>query len=109
MNLKTYLSTLERGGATQLADALGVSISFLSQMASGAAAISPERCVAIEKSTDGAVTRKDLRPDGWHLIWPELGEKLDAGEPSHVEQEANVRAATSQGKTPDLNQTAKAA
>ncbi len=36
-------------------------------------------------------------------------EKLDAGEPSHVEQEANVRAATSQGKTPDLNQTAKAA
>lgn len=29
-------------------------------------------CVAIERVTDGQVTRKDLRPDDWHLIWPEL-------------------------------------
>ena len=72
MNLKTYLSTLERGGASRLADALGVSISFLSQMASGSAAISPARCVAIEQATIGSVSRKDLRPDDWHLIWPEL-------------------------------------
>ena len=72
MNLKTYLSTLERGGASRLADALGVSISFMSQMASGSAAISPARCVAIEQETNGAVSRKDLRPDDWHLIWPEL-------------------------------------
>jgi DNA-binding transcriptional regulator YdaS (Cro superfamily) len=28
--------------------------------------------VAIEQVTNGAVTRKDLRPDDWHLIWPEL-------------------------------------
>lgn len=72
MNLKTYLSKLERGGASRLADALGVSISFMSQMASGAAAISPARCVAIEQATNGAVSRKDLRPDDWNLIWPEL-------------------------------------
>ncbi|EPI3744643.1 transcriptional regulator, partial [Neisseria gonorrhoeae] len=26
----------------------------------------------IEKLTGGAVNRKDLRPDDWHLIWPEL-------------------------------------
>lgn len=79
MNLKTYFSTLERGGATLLAEKLGVSISFLSQMASGAAAISPARCVAIERSTAGAVTRQELRPDDWHLIWPELAEKVGAG------------------------------
>ncbi|EMU3955707.1 helix-turn-helix domain-containing protein [Neisseria gonorrhoeae] len=30
------------------------------------------RCVQIEKLTGGAVNRKDLRPDDWHLIWPEL-------------------------------------
>lgn len=29
-------------------------------------------CVAIERTTQGAVTRRDLRPDDWHLIWPEL-------------------------------------
>ena len=32
------------------------------------------RCVQIEKLTNGAVTRKDLRPDDWHEIWPELKE-----------------------------------
>lgn len=80
MNLKTHLATLERGGATRLADALGVSISFLSQMASGSAAISPARCVSIEQATDGAVTRQELRPDDWAAIWPELVEKVGAGE-----------------------------
>jgi DNA-binding transcriptional regulator YdaS (Cro superfamily) len=29
-------------------------------------------CVAIEAATDGQVTRRDLRPDDWHDIWPEL-------------------------------------
>ena len=74
MDLKTYLSTLERGGPSRLADALGVSISFLSQMAAGTSTISPARCVAIEQATGGAVTRKDLRPDDWPLIWPELAD-----------------------------------
>lgn len=32
----------------------------------------PAYCVAIEKATAGAVTRQELRPDDWHLIWPEL-------------------------------------
>jgi len=31
-----------------------------------------ERCPAIEKATDGQVSRRDLRPDDWWLIWPEL-------------------------------------
>lgn len=72
VDLKTYFSTLGRGGPSRLADALGVSISFLSQMAAGTAAISPARCVAIEKATGGIVSRQELRPDDWHLIWPEL-------------------------------------
>lgn len=72
MDLKTYLSTLERGGPSRLADALNISSSFLSQIAAGTSPISPARCVEIERSTAGQVTRKDLRPDDWHLIWPEL-------------------------------------
>ncbi|OXJ16312.1 transcriptional regulator [Burkholderia sp. HI2500] len=72
MDLKTYLSSLERGGASKLADEIGVSASFLSQMASGASSISPARCVLIEKATGAAVSRRDLRPDDWQDIWPEL-------------------------------------
>ena len=33
---------------------------------------SPENCVSIEQATKGAVTRRDLRPEDWHRIWPEL-------------------------------------
>ena len=32
----------------------------------------PAYCVAIEKATAGAVTRQELRPGDWRLIWPEL-------------------------------------
>ncbi|AZY49701.1 hypothetical protein C0J09_11525 [Bordetella avium] len=32
----------------------------------------PGYCVGLERATDGAVTRQDLRPADWHLIWPEL-------------------------------------
>jgi DNA-binding transcriptional regulator YdaS (Cro superfamily) len=73
MNLKTYIST-ERGRATNLAAQLGVSLSYLSQMAAGTAPVSPERCVEIEHATDGAVSRRDLR-DNWQSIWPELAEQ----------------------------------
>jgi DNA-binding transcriptional regulator YdaS (Cro superfamily) len=33
-----------------------------------------EHCVAVEKATKGKVTRKDLRPDDWKSIWPELAD-----------------------------------
>ncbi len=29
-------------------------------------------CAAIEQATAGKVTRRDLRPDDWQRIWPEL-------------------------------------
>lgn len=72
MDLKTYISTSERGTATKLAASLGISISYLSQLGGGQAPISPERCVEIEEATNGVVTRKDLRPTDWARIWPEL-------------------------------------
>lgn len=33
---------------------------------------SPENCVGLELATDGAISRKELRPDDWWLLWPEL-------------------------------------
>lgn len=72
MKLKGYLDGLERGGAARLAEELSISNSYLSQLASGAAPISPARCVEIERVTNGKVTRKELRPDDWEKIWPEI-------------------------------------
>ncbi|TKI02412.1 transcriptional regulator [Martelella alba] len=72
MELKKYIDSLGRGEAKKLATVLGVSSSFLSQMASGRCAISPARCVEIENATNGVVGRKDLRPEDWAKIWPEL-------------------------------------
>jgi DNA-binding transcriptional regulator YdaS (Cro superfamily) len=71
MDLKTYIQA-DRGRASRLAKKLGITRSFLSQLASGRAPISPVRCVDIERETEREVTRPELRPDDWVRIWPEL-------------------------------------
>jgi DNA-binding transcriptional regulator YdaS (Cro superfamily) len=43
------------------------------------------QCSAIESATSGAVTRRDLRPDDWHRIWPEL---VTAEHPAPTQQAA---------------------
>lgn len=75
MTLREYLDRAERGGAASLSRRIGVSMSYLSQMAAGSCSVSPRRCVEIEQATDGAVGRRDLRPHDWHRIWPELVEQ----------------------------------
>lgn len=75
MQLATYFAQT-RGSQAALARALDVPQSLPSAWA----ADDPEKrrpvpiqhCLAIERATDGVVTRRDLRPDDWHLIWPEL-------------------------------------
>lgn len=66
------------GGKAALARLLGVKAPTVQQWASGARPVAIERCVAIERVTGGLVTRKQLRPDDWHLIWPELAADDDA-------------------------------
>lgn len=55
-----------------LAARLGVTVGAVHQWRGGQRPIPVERCVEIERATDGAVTRMDLRPTDWHRIWPEL-------------------------------------
>jgi len=70
MNLKDYLSTF--GSKADLARKIGAQPQLVWQWSSGVRPVPIERCVPIERATDGAVTRKDLRPDDWAAIWPEL-------------------------------------
>lgn len=71
MKLSLYLSA-DRGRTSSLASAIGMSAAFVSQMASGVRTVSPATAVLIERATEGAVTRRDLRPHDWRAIWPEL-------------------------------------
>ena len=63
------------GGVGKLAAAIGISQSAVSNWRARGTSPEPVNCVAIEQATDGAVTRQDLRPSDWHLIWPELASK----------------------------------
>lgn len=51
------------GGQRQLATALGVTPSAVNQWVTGATRVTAERAAQIEKATNGAVTRNELRPD----------------------------------------------
>lgn len=61
-------------GQAKLARLIGVSPANVNQWVAGIRPVPIERCVAIERATCGAVTRKDLRPDDWESIWPELAD-----------------------------------
>lgn len=71
MNLKTYLSQ-ERGRQAALAKALGSHAPDISRWADGVRPIPVQYGAAIEKATAGMVTRKDMFPGSWQMIWPEL-------------------------------------
>ena len=60
------------GDASALAKALGVGVTVVSEWARGKRPVPIIRCVEIEELTGGAVTRKQLRPDDWWQIWPDL-------------------------------------
>jgi DNA-binding transcriptional regulator YdaS (Cro superfamily) len=91
MKLSEYIKA-ERGNGTALAEKLGISLPHLSQIAADSSSTNPARCVLIEHHTEGKVTRKDLRPDDWQAIWPELvkpaNAKWDGTERRGVERKA---------------------
>ena len=60
------------GGVGKLAAAVGVVQGAVSNWRIRGSAVPPEHCATIEAATNGIVTRRDLRPDDWQKIWPEL-------------------------------------
>jgi DNA-binding transcriptional regulator YdaS (Cro superfamily) len=71
MDLKTYLNQ-ERGRGAALAKAIGAHQPDLTKWANGDRPIPVHFGAPIEKATDGAVTRRDMFPEDWATIWPEL-------------------------------------
>lgn len=60
------------GGQSKLAHTIGVNPVQVHDWMNGKRPIPAHICSLIEGCTNGIVTRKDLRPDDWYLIWPEL-------------------------------------
>lgn len=71
MQLKEYVSSMGHGDLSRMALRIGITASFLSQMASGYTRIPVSRALSIEIATNGKVTRKEMLPDTWHKFWLE--------------------------------------
>lgn len=72
MNLKTFLSNLSADERDDFARRCETSYPHLRNISYGQKTCGEKLAVMIERESKGAVTRRDLRPDDWHLIWPEL-------------------------------------
>ena len=73
MNLSDYCAG-KPGAQKEIAEKVGVSMGFINHVVRGRKSMPVQHCVQIEQLTDGQVSRKDLRPDDWFLIWPELAD-----------------------------------
>lgn len=77
MKLDAYLSKNNISQA-DFADSIGVTQGMVYQWINKDRPVTPIKCVEIENKTNGQVSRKDLRPDDWKRIWPELVHKKAA-------------------------------
>lgn len=70
---RALLAAIEHAGSqSALARLLGKSQPHIHKWLHSPNSLAPEHCAAIERVTAGAITRKELRPDDWQEIWPEL-------------------------------------
>lgn len=77
--LSEYLNGLPVAEQAAFAQRCGTTIGYLRKAISVGQLLKDKVCVRIEQETRGGVTRKDLHPDDWHEIWPELA----SPEPKH--------------------------
>ncbi len=73
--LLEYLNNKSPEERDIFAKACGTSDGYLRKAVYKNQVIGAELCVAIEKVSRGEVTRFDLRPFDWHMVWPELEKK----------------------------------
>ncbi len=75
MDLRSYLNSIPPAEQSLFAARAGTTIGYLRKALSVKSEFGAELAVAIELESGGAVTRKDLYPEKWHRIWPELANR----------------------------------
>lgn len=73
--LHTYITAQPRGALRKLARAIGAHEPDVSRWSKGLRPIPFHHAAAIEKATGGEVTRQDMFPVTWAVLWPELAAK----------------------------------
>lgn len=63
MTLNEYFATEPHGSKREMAEYLGITTTWLSLLLSGKRVPSAKLAAALEKATQGLVTRRELRPD----------------------------------------------
>lgn len=76
--LLAYLNQLSPKERAIFCPDVGTTEGYIRKACSTRQKFGPMLCVAIERATAGTVTRRDLRPHDWHLIWPELADGAGA-------------------------------
>ncbi len=71
MNLLDYVAKAH-GRQTDIASQIGVYPQMIWLWANNRRPVPIAHCLAIEKATNGEVTRQDLRPLDYWTIWPDL-------------------------------------
>lgn len=73
--LKAYLKSLSSPeDRSKFAFLCGTTIGYIRKVicSNGSLFFGPVICRKIEENSSGLVSRKDLRPNDWHELWPEL-------------------------------------
>lgn len=86
--LLTYLNSLSKEERAVFCRACDTTENYLRKAISTGQSLRVPLCVAIERHSRCAVTRKDLHPDDWELNWPELAFPLPSQDSACVHTEA---------------------
>lgn len=76
MNLNQYFNRDGAISAAALGRCVGVSPALVYQWRTMRRPVPVEHCADIERVTNGDVSRRDLRPEDWRRIWPELADEV---------------------------------
>lgn len=108
MKLSDYLR--EKGFShAAFGKTIGVSQPIMSGWVNGGS-VPEKRAVQIERATEGAVTRRDLRPDDWQEIWPELADlEPNTPNPSATRPPAAIESVATHHSAPPQPATVEAA
>ncbi|WP_327081139.1 transcriptional regulator [Polaromonas sp. CG_9.5] len=105
MELKKWVK-LKHGRAKALAIFLKVPPSFVSKIVNGDKPVPFEHMAPIEAFTDRQVTRKEMLPNSWQVVWPELAQAQATPAQPAIETVAQAQAALHEA-TVEIKQAAE--
>ena len=91
MKLTDYLKPLDRAARDAFAASCETSPGHLRNVAYGYRRCAPELAALVELHSQGQVTRRELCPDNWKIVWPELVTTQPAPQ---APADSNIEAAT---------------